>query len=116
VPDLRQRIRSLHARLFPPLEPRQPRPVVRLTRRNRCVLLVLLSGAPGLYGYKMCQLAQVGSGTLYPLLERLERAGWVTAANAAAPIPGTDLRRRMYWLTPTGRTEAFRLLGLEAPE
>lgn len=112
--DLRSRARSLHARLFPPLEPPKPRPVVRLTRRNRRVLLVLLSGAPDLSGYPICRAAGVPSGTAYYVLWRLEDAGWVTSE--WGPVFTDDgLRRRFYRLTPTGRTGAYALLGLEAP-
>ena len=111
--DLRQRARSLHARLFPPLEI-QPRPVIRLTRKNRRVLLVLLSGATNLSGYPICRAAGTGSGTVYPLLARLEREGWVTSE--WGPVFTDDgLRRRFYQLTADGRSEAYRMLGLEEP-
>lgn len=112
--DLHQRARSLHARLFPPTGPPKPRPVVRLTRKNRRVLLVLLSGATDLSGYPICRAAMTGSGTVYYLLWRLEDAGWV--ASEWGPVFTDDgLRRRFYRLTPYGRQQAYELLGLEAP-
>ena len=53
---------------------RKPKPEIRPSRSTRRVLLVLLTGSPRLYGYSICRAAMVGSGTLYPLLERLEKA------------------------------------------
>lgn len=113
---------SLPARSWPllarlrtgPKPPPEPRPVVRLTRKNRRVLLVLLSGATNLSGYPICQAAMTGSGTVYYLLWRLEDAGWVTSEEG--PVFNGDMRRRFYRLTPAGRSEAYALLGLEAPQ
>lgn len=115
MPDLRQRARSLHARLFPPPGPPQARPVVRLTRPNRRVLLVLLSGATNLSGYPLCRAAMTGSGTVYYVLWRLEDAGWVTSEWGPQVYEGGP-RRRFYAITPYGRRRAYELLGLEAPD
>ena len=92
----------------------KPNPEIRRKRSTRRVLLVLLSGAPRLGGFTICRSAMVGSGTLYPLLERLEHAGWV-AGEWQQDTPAGQPRRRFYHLTLKGRTQALRMLGLEMP-
>lgn len=95
------------------------KPPVRLTRRTRRILLVLLSGAGNLGSYAICRAAAIPLGTIYPVLVRLESAGW--AEGEWGPlIPGTPLRRRYYplrrryyRLTPKGRYQALALLHLE---
>lgn len=81
------------------------------SRRDRRVLLALLSGAGNLSGYPISRTAQVRAGTLYPLLARLEKRGWVTSEWEVR----TDgrLPRRFYSLTSEGRRCALALLGLE---
>ncbi|GAA3711968.1 hypothetical protein GCM10022377_26770 [Zhihengliuella alba] len=71
-----------------------------------CVLRTLADGP--VYGYSIAQrLAEAGlgavkGGTLYPLLARLEKAGWVTAEwRAGDGGPG----RKYYVLTENGRAE-----------
>lgn len=106
------RSRSLLARAFP------PPPLVRLTRRNRRVLLVLLTGATNLGGYTIMRQARVGSWTVHLLLARLEAAGWVKPVWSLADLAhsGYNRQRAAYQFTVKGRCEAFRALGLEAPE
>jgi PadR family transcriptional regulator PadR len=60
------------------------------------------------YGYELMRLTGYPSGKLYPILARLQRAGWLTKeledidpAAAGRPV------RRLYRLTPTG-THAAR--------
>lgn len=71
-----------------------------------CVLKALDGGAA--YGYAIASrlerqgLGAVRGGTLYPLLTRLESAGWVTASwQAGDGGPG----RKYFSLTPAGRRE-----------
>ena len=78
-------------------------------------------GTPTTRGACRCRdtcAANVGPGTLYPLLERLEHAGWVERSWALTTVQGmpTGFRRALYKLTGKGRGEAFRLLGLEMPD
>lgn len=87
----------------------------RVTRRQRRILLALLSGATNLSGYPLSRAAQVGSGAVYLFLVRLENAGLVVVAEE--PLrPGQDVeregRRRFYSLTPGGRVWAAAELGL----
>ena len=72
------------------------------------VLLALAGGEQ--HGYAILKNVQrqsasrlrFGPGTIYGMLERLMEAGWVR--KAAAPIAGTDGRRRAYYrITRAGR-------------
>lgn len=70
------------------------------------ILLAVLEGEP-LHGYAIMEALRVRSagqvdlptGTLYPALHRLERAGLVQASWSA----DHGRRRRVYELTPAGR-------------
>ena len=81
---------------------------VRLTRSRRRILLALLTGAANLDGWRLCEAAQVWSGTLYPFLGHLERAGWVTVE--FRDVGERELR--CYTLTDAGRWEASHALRL----
>jgi PadR family transcriptional regulator PadR len=69
-----------------------------------CLLALLQTGE--LYGYEIADRLRerqldVGDGTIYPLLARLERAGDVRAVRR----PSADGPARRYWtLTAAGRT------------
>lgn len=53
---------------------------------------------------KRCGIA---SGTLYPILLRLESAGWFASRwEAIDPVSAGRPRRRLYRLTPNGLTRA----------
>lgn len=81
-----------------------------LGRRNssRATVAVLAAfledGDAELYGLEVCQLARLPSGSLYPILARLEQANVLSSRwekdEEAARHPGR--RRRYYRLTPTG--------------
>lgn len=86
----------------------------RIPRSHRRVMLALLSGAPGLSGYPLSRLAQVGSGTVYIALARMESRGWVVGDWGTPDANGN--RRRFYTLTPKGRAAVTLLLGLEADD
>jgi DNA-binding PadR family transcriptional regulator len=80
-------------------------PLARLGRATVDVLTVLLDDDGPRWGLELIKLTGRPSGTVYPLLDRLERAGWVTSTwddDAARPGP----RRRMYVLTPDGAEAA----------
>lgn len=81
---------------------------VRLSRGRRRVLLALLSGADNLHSWRLCQVAQVGPGTLHPFLAHLEDASWVT--REARPVD--HQRTPCYDLTGTGRLQAASALRL----
>lgn len=80
-------------------------------------MLVLLSGAPRLSGYPISRAAMVGSGSVYLILARLERLGWVTSEwETPDPLPPDCGRRRFYRLTPDGRKQVLEVLGLSEDE
>jgi len=103
---------------------------MRMTIPTQLVLQVLLEDATvERYGYEVGEAAGLPSGTVHPILARLEGAGWlesrwedVDATEAGRPA------RRYYRLTADGATAARdalarahrarrpRLAGLPAPE
>ncbi|WP_326764355.1 PadR family transcriptional regulator [Streptomyces sp. NBC_01591] len=93
---------------------------IRLTRPTLEVLQVLLSSTSDspAWGLKICEEAALGSGTVYPILERLTDAGWVTRTAETAEHPGRP-KRYYYELTAAGlrathaaRQRRPRLFGL----
>jgi PadR family transcriptional regulator PadR len=63
-------------------------------------------------GAEISKLAGVGSGTLYPLLARLESAGWLKSEwEAVDPSEVGRPRRRYYKLTGLGQTQASKALA-----
>lgn len=80
----------------------------RIGKATVDVLSVLLDSDQPRWGLEIIKLTGRPSGSVYPLLDRLERAGWVTStwdddADRRGP------RRRMYTLTAEGATEARRV-------
>lgn len=74
---------------------------------TRAVLAALVEAAPGWsHGYELCRLTGLKSGTLYPLLIRLESQGYL-AAEWQAPEPGRP-PRHAYRLTAEGLQYATR--------
>lgn len=57
------------------------------------------------WGLRLCEETGYGSGTTYPALDKLERAGWI--AGMWEEQPPDRARRRFYVLTGDGR-EAYR--------
>jgi DNA-binding PadR family transcriptional regulator len=84
----------------------------RLTKPTIAVLEVLLAStdeAPA-WGLSICRDADLGSGTVYPILDRLEERGWVSSRAESEPHPGRP-PRRYYELTNTGRSLAVSALA-----
>ncbi len=74
-----------------------------LSPAARRVLEVLVqAGAAGQHGYDLCSQARIQSGTLYPLLVRLEAQGFLTAHWEPSEIAGRP-PRHVYRLTAAGR-------------
>jgi DNA-binding PadR family transcriptional regulator len=64
------------------------------------------------YGLDLMQDTSLASGTLYPMLVRLERAGWVNAQwEDIDPVAEGRPKRRYYRLTPDGVVAARRELA-----
>ena len=75
-------------------------------------LLAALVEAPGgwRHGYDLSRETGLKSGTLYPILMRLSRQGWLETRWEEAAEPGRP-RRHLYRLTALGGEEALALLG-----
>jgi len=86
--------------------------VTRLTKPTARVLQLLLKAPQeGAYGLELSRDANVGNGTLYPMLIRLERLGWVESSwEAIDPADAGRPARRYYRLTGLGRIEAVAVL------
>lgn len=78
----------------------------RLTRATTRTLLAFL-GTPGTwrYGYDLMKVADLSSGTLYPLLARLTEDGWLESRWEESEHPGKP-PRQLYRLTAAGRVGA----------
>jgi PadR family transcriptional regulator PadR len=95
--------------------PKERRGIDRELRRGSLELIILHLLSPGeAYGYEIVSKLTADTngalaltdGTLYPVLYRLERAGYV-AVRWETPERGTP--RKYYQLTPAGREELQRL-------
>ena len=75
-------------------------------------LLAALTGSPSSwhYGYALSRETGLLSGTLYPILMRLEQRGWLET-RWETPPPGGRPPRHMYRLTPGGRAGAVEALA-----
>lgn len=73
-----------------------------LSPQALAVLAVLASSGDWRHGYDILTQAGVKSGTLYPLLMRLEAQGLLEARWVDSPQPGRP-PRHVYRLTSTGR-------------
>lgn len=87
-----------------------------MTTPVRMVLDALAHAGPDspLWGYKLTELTGLGSGTIYPILERLESGKYVTA-RVETPRPADRPPRRFYELTGTGRELAANAALSRAP-
>jgi PadR family transcriptional regulator, regulatory protein PadR len=87
--------------------------VLRMTLQTRLVLQVLLSEPTGQhYGLQLCAETGLAAGTIYPILARLEQAGWVESCweDPATHIAEGRPRRRYYRLTGQGAVQAAEAL------
>jgi len=90
---------------------------MRLTKPLERVLRVFLEDADvGRYGYDLMKAAGVQSGTLYPMLARLEADGMVLSDwQVRSEEAGGRPPRRYYRLTGDGVRAARQELAKEAP-
>jgi DNA-binding MarR family transcriptional regulator len=86
----------------------QPLPVLRMTLPTQLVLRALLENpAQERYGLELCRMAGLESGTIHPILARLEAAGWVDSSwENVDPSEQGRPRRRYYRLNPDGAERA----------
>lgn len=62
------------------------------------------------YGFELSKATGLKSGTLYPILARLESAGWLSSGWESAEVTSRP-RRRYYRLTGVGADAARRHLA-----
>jgi PadR family transcriptional regulator PadR len=86
----------------------KPEREVRMSLQTLKVLEAFLENpAEQLSGAEVHQRCGLASGTLYPILLRLEAAGWfVSRWEMINPSTAGRPRRRLYRLTPTGLRRA----------
>lgn len=79
-------------------------PTLKMTTTVRMVLTVLHSrDGQELWGFRICELTGLDSGTVYPILARLGERGWATSQHEV-PQPNTGRPLRRYWrLTPAAK-------------
>jgi len=85
---------------------------LRLSQQGLKVLRFLMeTPREGRSGAEMSKATKVGSGTLYPMLARLEAAGWLTSEwEVIDPSEAGRPRRRFYRLTAIGQNSAREAL------
>ena len=82
----------------------------RLTRATTRALVAFLEEPRSWrYGYDLMKVADLSSGTLYPLLARLADDGWLESRWEESELPGRP-PRQLYRLTATGRVRARQAL------
>lgn len=85
---------------------------LRRTPALLSILRALLDAGAGTWGLQLVVATGRPTGTVYPILERLERSGLVWSEwEPANARPGP--RRRLYRLTESGRAWAMRQVGSE---
>jgi PadR family transcriptional regulator, regulatory protein PadR len=83
-------------------------PGLRMTLPTQLVLRAMLE-EPGkqLYGLQICEASGLASGTIHPILARLERLGWAESQwEETDPHEQGRPRRRYYALTKDGAESA----------
>ncbi|MFD1716054.1 PadR family transcriptional regulator [Amnibacterium flavum] len=80
-------------------------PLQRVTAPTVDVLEVLLRPAGSVWGLFIVKETGRPTGTVYPILERLEHLGWLEASWEEAPDRNGP-RRRFYSLTDDGKAAA----------
>jgi PadR family transcriptional regulator PadR len=86
---------------------------VRLSLQALRVLEAFLDNpAEQLSGADVAKRCGLASGTLYPILLRLEAAGWfVSRWESIDPVTAGRPRRRLYRLTPNGLSRASEVFA-----
>lgn len=76
-----------------------------LTKQTMMVLSILTENSDPVAGSVLAKQSRLASGSLYPILIRLEKAGWIESAWEAQE-PGGKPRRRLYSVTGLGARRA----------
>jgi len=85
-----------------------PKSESRMTLQELLVVRAMLAEpAREMYGLEICKAAGLPSGTLHPILARLERRGWLESRwEDIRPTEEGRPRRRYYHLSPYGAERA----------
>jgi PadR family transcriptional regulator PadR len=81
----------------------------RMTLQTQLVLRALLEEpSKERYGLELCAMVGLPSGTIYPILARLEQVGWIESAweDPATHQKAGRPARRFYRMTPDGVEQA----------
>ncbi|GAA1380843.1 PadR family transcriptional regulator [Catellatospora chokoriensis] len=80
----------------------------RMTLQTQLVLKAFTSDpTQQRYGLEICDLVGLASGTVYPILARLEQAGWLESGwEDGASVTDGRPRRRFYSLSADGAEQA----------
>jgi PadR family transcriptional regulator PadR len=88
---------------------------IRMTSTTVDVLGVLYKHQDDVYGLRIAKETGLATGTIYPILARLERAGWVGSYWDSDDDPEVrGSRKRYYRLTQRGREQAKEVLEAKA--
>lgn len=88
----------------------------RITDATLDVLEVLLRPDDELYGLKIAKAIKRPTGSVFPILARLEQFGWVTSEWEPGDPATRGPRRRFYRLSPEGLTSARSTLAERRPK
>src|SRR6266540_3781771 len=81
----------------------------RMTLQTLSILSILLEDDADPYGLAIAKRIGLPVATVYLVLARLERAGWLVSEwENIDPAEHERPRRRLYRLTPSGRLEALQ--------
>jgi DNA-binding PadR family transcriptional regulator len=88
---------------------------IRLTAVIMDVLDVITSSPPGspAWGLRLCEQTGYGTSTIYPALDRLMKAGWISD-HWEDPPPADRPPRRYYEVTSAGRAAYHEALAARA--
>jgi PadR family transcriptional regulator PadR len=88
-------------------------PGPKMTIQTQLVLRALLAEPTHeMYGLQICTAAGLASGTIHPILARLERLGWLESRwEDIDPVTQGRPRRRYYRLSPDGAEHARHALA-----
>lgn len=98
--------------------------MVRLSRASAKILMEFLKDTDyEQYGFGLIKETGVKAGSLYPILDRLERVGWLVSTDEHIDEHAEGRpKRRLFRLTPLGEIEAavavvdfYNDLGVEPP-
>ncbi|MDQ3934465.1 MAG: PadR family transcriptional regulator [Actinomycetota bacterium] len=90
---------------------------MRISHQTKLVFQVFLdSPSDESYGFELASASGLPAGTIYPILRRLEEAGFVTGRWEEIDESEHGRRRRRYYrLTGEGRRKAREATAKEAP-